>query len=206
MITNTNTITDKVSYVYCVTNTVNGRKYIGSHTGYVDDNYFGSGVIVKKALKKYGIDKFVKDILWIGDSAHMREIETYWCEYFDTGKNSLFYNRTSKGTGYQHGRPNPTLSKTRQSMNIVAWNKGMTKETNESIMKYSEKLKGKTSGMKGKTAWNKGKPGTMLGKKHTPESYSKLFWERPKIECDICKRNIGINNINQHRRIKHGLD
>jgi hypothetical protein len=136
----------------------------------------------------------------------MRDIETYWCEYFNTGNNPLFYNRTSKGTGYEFGKPNPKLSEVRRSMNIIAWNKGLTKETNNSVRKYSEKLVGKPSGMKGKPAWNKGKPGTMLGKKHKPESYAKLFWERPKIECEICNLKIGINNINRHRRAKHGFE
>ena len=29
----------------------------------------------------------------------MREIEEYWCEYFDVENNKLFYNRTNKGVG-----------------------------------------------------------------------------------------------------------
>jgi hypothetical protein len=190
-------------YVYCVTNTVSNRKYIGSHVGQLDDSYLGSGVHLKKAIKKYGKERFVKDILWEGPKEYMREIETYWCEYFDVANNSLFYNCTNKGTGYEKGRPNLKLSEVRLLMKIPAWNKGLTKETCTKVAAYSETLKGKPSGMKGKVAWNKGKPGTMTGKKHTPEAYEKLFWERPKIECEVCKRLIGVNNIKVHKRKQH---
>jgi hypothetical protein len=196
---------EKSHYVYCVTNLINGRKYIGSHTGYVDDNYLGSGVIVTKAVSKYGSKNFVKQILWIGELQHMHNIEAHWCEQFDVANNSLFYNRTNKGTGYPIGVPNVKLSNTRKSMKITPWCKGETKETNETVRLISEKLKGKSSGMKGKVAWNKGKPGTMTGKKHTKEAYAKLFWERPKIECEECGRLIGINNIKVHKRKQHNL-
>jgi group I intron endonuclease len=114
----------KEYYVYCTTNILNNRKYIGSHTGYINDSYLGSGVILKKAIKKYGKNNFVKDILWEGPKEHMRDMETYWCEYFNVANNELFYNRTNKGTGYTCGTPNPKLSKVRKSMNISAWNKG----------------------------------------------------------------------------------
>ena len=195
----------KEHYLYCVTNLITNKKYIGSHTGYITDTYLGSGVILKKAIKKYGKHNFVKDILWEGPNEHMRDMETYWCEYFNVANNTLFYNRTNKGTGYIYGTSNPKLSEVRKLMNISAWNKGLTKENNESIQLYSEKLKGKPSGMKGKAAWNVGKPGTMLGKTHTETAYAKLFWERTKVECEICNRMIGLNNIKVHKRKQHQL-
>jgi hypothetical protein len=67
----------KEYYVYCVTNLLNGRKYIGSHAGFVDDNYLGSGVIIKKAISKYGSRNFKKQILWVGEKEHMHNIESY---------------------------------------------------------------------------------------------------------------------------------
>lgn len=193
----------KEHYVYCTTNILNNKKYIGSHSGHINDDYLGSGVILKKSIKKYGKSNFIKQILWCGPKEHMRDMETYWCEYFDVSNNILFYNRTNKGTGYSYGTPNTKLSETRKLMNIQAWNKGLTKETSEAILIQSEKQKGKPSGMKGKTAWNAGKPGTMLGKKHTSESYQNLFWERTKIKCEFCDRLIGVNNIKVHIRKNH---
>jgi hypothetical protein len=196
----------KIYYVYCVTNLINGKKYIGSHAGSLNDSYLGSGVLIKKAISKYGNKNFMKQILWIGDKEYMHDLESYWCDYFNVENNQLFYNRTNKGTGYPAGIPNPKLSEVRKKMKLIPWCKGETKETNEKIKQISEKLKGKPSGMKGKVAWNKGKLGTMTGKKHTEDAYKKLFWERPKIECDVCGQLIGINNIKVHKRKKHNVN
>jgi hypothetical protein len=195
---------DHSYYVYCVTNTVNGRKYIGSHAGGLNDNYLGSGVHISKAVKKYGKQSFVKDVLWEGPKEFMREMETYWCEYFNVAANPLFYNCTNKGTGYEKGKPNPKLSEYRSKNKMDSWCKGLTKETSPTLAIISEKLKGRPSGMKGKTAWNKGKPGTMTGKKHSPEALAKMFWKREKVECEFCGQHIGVNNIKVHKRKQHG--
>ena len=46
-----------MAYVYLVTNKLNGKKYIGSsRKDQIDENYYGSGKIIKDALKKYGKD------------------------------------------------------------------------------------------------------------------------------------------------------
>jgi hypothetical protein len=191
-----------VHYVYCTTNLINFKKYIGSHTGKVDDSYLGSGVNLVKALKKYGKENFSKTILWIGPAEFMREIETYWCEYFNTGTNHMFYNCTDKGTGYTYGRPNKKLSEYRKNNKIESFFKGKNKETNQSLKIISDKLKGKPSGMLGKKAWNKGKTG-QGGWKFSDESREKLYWEREKIECEHCGKMIGKNNIKVHIRKNH---
>lgn len=45
-------------YIYETTNLVNGKTYIGKKQGEFDKTYYGSGMILQHALKKYGRENF----------------------------------------------------------------------------------------------------------------------------------------------------
>jgi transposase len=49
-----------------------------------------------------------------------------------------------------------------------------------------------------------GNRGGQVGYKHIGDNYKKLFWQRPKVECEVCGRLIGVNNIKVHKRKQHG--
>jgi group I intron endonuclease len=89
----------KVLYIYRITNMLNGKKYIGKHSsGNIDNGYYGSGIAVKKAIKKYGKSNFTKDVICICQSEkELNEMEIYWINKEGTFLNG--YNMTKGGDG-----------------------------------------------------------------------------------------------------------
>jgi hypothetical protein len=56
--------------VYKITNTINNKIYIGCHkTRDKNDGYFGSGKYLKRAISKYGVDSFIKEIIFEASSS-----------------------------------------------------------------------------------------------------------------------------------------
>jgi hypothetical protein len=86
--------------VYKITNLVNGKYYIGKHqTKNLNDNYFGSGKLIKSAIKKYGIENFVKEILFVfktEDEMNKKEAELVTEELIASGS---VYNLCPGGQG-----------------------------------------------------------------------------------------------------------
>ena len=86
--------------IYKTTNNINGKYYIGKHkTKNLDDNYLGSGKILKNAIKKYGIDNFTKEYLFIFDNEdemNNKEAELVSKEYVKEDTN---YNLKLGGEG-----------------------------------------------------------------------------------------------------------
>lgn len=59
----------KYHFVYKITNSFNGKYYIGVHsTSNIEDGYMGSGIALKEAIKKYGVCFFEREILFCFES------------------------------------------------------------------------------------------------------------------------------------------
>lgn len=128
-------------YLYKITNNLNGKYYIGVHsTNDIEDGYMGSGIGIKRAIKKYGKVNFTKTIIEFFDSYNemmIREKEILTEEYISS---TSTYNAAVGGHGGQ-------------------W-KGYTKDTHPIVKQWGETL---SKVLKAKYAsgelviWNKGK-------------------------------------------------
>ena len=162
--------------VYKVTNLINGKIYIGSHkTKKADDKYMGSGKILISAQKKYGIENFKKEILFIFDNPgemYAKEAEIVNEDFLiDTNT----YNLKLGGLGgweYMNSLPkekrygfhkNLDLAKTAGALgDKICREKNIGRYSNESKVKAKQKLRERYPN------------GTFYGKSHTEETKRKM--------------------------------
>lgn len=87
-------------FIYKTTNNLNGKYYIGVHsTNDLNDGYMGSGIALKDAIKKYGVENFTREILEFFSSskdAFKRESEIVDQAFIELGET---YNLKIGGSG-----------------------------------------------------------------------------------------------------------
>lgn len=86
--------------IYKTTNLINGKIYIGKHiTRCIDDGYVGSGKLLRRAISKYGIENFTREILFMCSSEeemNVKEAELVTEEFCNQNTN---YNLCVGGRG-----------------------------------------------------------------------------------------------------------
>lgn len=93
--------------IYEIINTVNNKRYIGKDK-HNNPNYFGSGRLINKAIKKYGKDKFIKIILeYCKSEEHMSDRERYWINITNAQTSKQYYNIGEGGIGGDNITHNP---------------------------------------------------------------------------------------------------
>jgi len=126
--------------VYKITNTKNKKIYIGKHqTENINDGYFGSGVALEKAIKKYGKDLFIKEILFTFDSEdEMNEKEKQIVtEEFIAKKNN--YNMGVGGEGGSHFKGKKHTEETKQKLSLLSKGRKASNETKKKISEAGKK-------------------------------------------------------------------
>jgi len=94
--------------IYCLTNTVNGKKYVGMTTKTLEyrvTGHFGNAshdscMYILRAIAKYGREAFVPSVLQeCATFEEMVEAEKFWIAKFNTMDHTIGYNLTSGGEG-----------------------------------------------------------------------------------------------------------
>lgn len=134
--------------IYKTTNLINGKFYVGKDEKNNPD-YYGSGLILNKAIEKYGKENFTKEILETCLSKEeLNEREIYWISKLNATIDG--YNIALGGAGGDTYSMNPNLHNIKEKL---------TGENNHFYgRKHSEETKRKISESQiGREAWNKGK-------------------------------------------------
>lgn len=92
--------------IYCTTNLIDGKKYIGKQWQDNKHYYLGSGLYLQRAVQKYGKKNFKKEILEsnIYDYDLLSEREKYYIKLYDALNSDEYYNLTEGGDGVVVGR------------------------------------------------------------------------------------------------------
>jgi len=84
--------------IYKTTNELNKKMYVGQDT-HNNQNYFGSGILIVRAIKKYGKENFKREIIDFAESiGELNEKERYWIKFYNC-KFPDGYNLTDGGYG-----------------------------------------------------------------------------------------------------------
>ena len=90
----------KEFYVYKTINLINNKQYIGKHYGFLNDEYIGSGILLQRAIQKYGKQNFKKEILSIQkNEEELNQKEKYFINLYNAIQNENFYNIAEGGQG-----------------------------------------------------------------------------------------------------------
>jgi hypothetical protein len=110
---------NRFRYIYKITNLVNGKIYVGQRTSRKDfdfDEYYGSGLKLNYAFKKYGMSNFSKELLERCTEANIDEREIFWIKKLNSTDTAIGYNITDKVWGGDTFTKNPNKEVIRQKL------------------------------------------------------------------------------------------
>lgn len=140
-----------IYYVYMTINLVNYKKYIGITKNPINSGYIGSGHRMKRAIKKYGKDFFIRHDLFEGTLEEASNMESFYIDYYKASQSHDFYNIRHGGFDGPHGESTKRL--------ISEKRKGMKMKTNktqrsEHAKKNSVMMGAKSNGQKARNRWS----------------------------------------------------
>lgn len=194
--------------IYKTTNLINGKFYIGKDK-HNNPKYFGSGKILKQALKKYGVENFTKEIIEeCDDEKFWLEREMYWIQFYDSinngynialggnGGDTISNNPNKELIGKRHSEKmkDPMVNKNKSRGRVIKLKKKDDPNWVNPRLGKPSPLIGRTTNRKGisnpkHSEWMK-ENNPFKGKTHTDEHKLKLKELGSKPKSDEHKRKI----------------
>ena len=140
--------------IYKTTNLINGKIYVGKYEGN-RDNYIGSGYILKKAIKKYGVNNFKREVIETCYSVDiLQEREKFWIKKLDATNPKVGYNIAEGGNGGNtfYGKSEDEMKIIKDKISNSGKNRLFTDEHRKKLSDAASKRKNKiVSKQKGMT-------------------------------------------------------
>lgn len=191
-------------YIYITENLINGKKYIGRHVSKdFGDNYLGSGVIISRAIKKYGKNNFKKKILYVAYSKdELKFAEKLFIRARNAAKNLNYYNIADGEDPYagydeidklllsykiKQGLANMSDERKKQRLVKISKSQIGKKLSLETRKKISEKSKGSNNGF--------------YGKRHSEEFKRKQSERKKKITGSLHRNSKPVLLLNDKREL-----
>lgn len=204
-------------YIYKTTNLINNKIYIGQKKGNFNKNYYGSGKIINKAIKKYGIENFKVELLYeCKNKIELDKKEKYYIEIYNSLTKYNNYNIANGGHGdngikgktYEEyfGEEKSKILKEKHSKLSLGIKNPMHNHryNNETLEKLSKWQKGKSyiekyGEEKAKEILEKKKK-SMIGKKHTQKTKDMMRKSQLEYYKNNPNRQKGENNGNYGKK------
>lgn len=171
-------------FIYKTTCLINNKIYIGQTTKNKEIKYFGSGIKIYKAIRKYGQENFKREILkFVNNQNELNKWEQIYILKFNSTNDSIGYNienksfgkgRASKETcmkirlshlGNKYSLGIKKSEETKRNMSIAHKNRSI-----ESNFRRAESNRGKKRSDESKIKMRN----AQLGRKHTQETKDKI--------------------------------
>lgn len=127
--------------IYKITNKLNNKIYIGKDES-SSPNYYGSGKLIRRAIEKYGLSSFTKEVIEeVEDRDLLQEREKFWIKEFNSTNLKTGYNISSGGDGGDTISNNPDKEEIVSKISNTLKGRVFTEEHIQNLRKNHPRLK-----------------------------------------------------------------
>lgn len=177
--------------IYKITNLIDGIIYVGQDSKN-RPTYYGSGLLIKRAIKKFGKENFKKEILeYCNTKEELNRREIFWIKELNSKEKG--YNICGGGQGQNSEEIKEKFSNNRKGINNIMYGKNHTDDVKKMI---SENNKGRK--------WTKERKelsrNYMLNRKFSEEKNKEIFKKiseklKGKPKSEETKRKLSLANM-----------